>query len=117
MARYKTSATVISAAVLVACTPPTYYGDLDNERHVERIICRNVAPLGSNIRRETCRLDRQLTFQERKAILRQGYREPGFIPPSQQSTALGSAGGRGVNSTHIVTRVGATTTYCVPARN
>jgi len=77
MARYKTSATVISAAVLAACTPPTYYGDLDNERHVERIICKNVAPLGSNIRRKTCRLDRQLTFQERKAVLRQGYREPG----------------------------------------
>ncbi len=77
MARYKASATVISAAVLAACTPPTYYGDLDNERHVERIICKNVAPLGSNIRRKTCRLDRQLTFQERKDILRMGYQEAG----------------------------------------
>jgi hypothetical protein len=76
MVRYTMSAAVFSAVVLAACTPPTYYGDLNNERHVERIICRNVAPLGSNIRRETCRLDRQLTFQERKDILRQGHRVP-----------------------------------------
>jgi len=76
MTRYTMSAAVISAVVLAACTPPTYYGDLNNERHVERIICKNVAPLGSNIRRETCRLDRQLTFQERKDILRQGHRVP-----------------------------------------
>ncbi len=76
MARYPITAAVFSAVVLAACTPPTYYGDLNNERHVERIICKNVAPLGSNIRRETCRLDRQLTFQERKDILRQGHRVP-----------------------------------------
>ena len=76
MARYTMSAAVFSAVVLAACSPPTYYGDLNNERHVERIICKNVAPLGSNIRRETCRLDHQLTFQERKDILRQGHRVP-----------------------------------------
>jgi hypothetical protein len=92
MVSYKTSATVISAAVLAACTPPTYYGDLDNERHVERIICKNVAPLGSNIRRQTCRLDRQLTFAERKQILRQGYREPGGMGPTQRVEARAPEG-------------------------
>jgi hypothetical protein len=76
MARYKMSATVISAAVLAACTTPTYYGSLDNERHVESIVCRNVAPLGSNIRRKTCRIDRKLTFEERKKVLRTMEQRP-----------------------------------------
>ncbi len=77
MARYEMIATVLSAAVLAACTAPTYYGDLDNERHVERVICKNVAPTGSNIRRKTCRVSgSKLTFQDRKDILRQGHRVP-----------------------------------------
>ncbi len=77
MARYTITAAVFSAVVLAACAPPTYYGDLDNERHVERIVCKNVAPTGSNIRRKTCRVSgSKLTFQERKDILRQGHRVP-----------------------------------------
>jgi len=70
MVRYKMMATVLGAVVLAACTAPTYYGSLDNERHVERVICKNVAPTGSNVRRKTCRVSRKLTFEERKRILR-----------------------------------------------
>ena len=76
MARYQMSAAVFSAVVLAACSPPTYYGDLDNERHVERVLCKNVAPLGSNIRRKTCRVGRQLTFEERKRVLRTFEQRP-----------------------------------------
>jgi len=85
MARYKISATVISAVVLAACTPPTYYGSLDNERHVERVLCKNVAPLGSNIRRQTCRVDRQLTFDERKRVLRTMEQRP--IPAGMSTSS------------------------------
>ncbi len=98
MAGYKTSAAVFSAAVLAACAPPNYYGDLDNERHVERIVCKNVAPINSNIRRKTCRVSgRKLSFQERKDILRQGYRGPEWgMRPTQGAARLpaeGSCGG------------------------
>ena len=84
MALYKMSAMVLSAALLGACSPPTYYGSLDNERHVERVLCKNVAPLGSNIRRKTCRVDRQLTFDERKRVLRTMEQRPisGGMPSS-----------------------------------
>ncbi len=98
MARYKISATVISAAVLAACTPPTYYGDLDNERHVARIVCKNVAPINSNIRRKTCRLERQLTFQERKDILRMSYQQTSRLGGPVQHT--GSVGAGGVAEGH-----------------
>jgi len=86
MARYRMSAAVIGAAVLAACSPPTYYGSLDDERHVERVLCKNVAPLGSNIRRKTCRVDRQLTFDERKRVLRTFEHRPVPADMSKGST-------------------------------
>ena len=67
------SATVFTAAVLAACVPSNYYADLDDDR---RVICKKVAPLGSNIRRKTCRLTGELTFEERRQLLEQGYWEP-----------------------------------------
>ncbi len=86
MVRYKMIATVLSAVVLAACSPPTYYGSLDDERHVERILCKNVAPLGSNIRRKTCRIGRQLTFEERKRVLRTFEQRPVPADMSKGST-------------------------------
>ncbi len=86
MVRYKMIATVLSAVVLAACSAPTYYGSLDDERHVERILCKNVAPLGSNIRRKTCRIGRQLTFEERKRVLRTFEQRPVPADMSKGST-------------------------------
>jgi hypothetical protein len=76
MVTYKIAATVLSAAILAACAPSPYQAALADDLRAGRIVCEYEAPLGSNIRRKTCRLVDDLTRDEKEDIMRTFEQRP-----------------------------------------
>ncbi len=98
MTIYKMSAAVFSAAVLAGCTQSAYFADLDADRREGRIVCRNEAPLGSNIRRKTCRLVGDFTEENRREMFGAGYQQAPFETHGPTRSAGGAAGRAGGGS-------------------
>jgi len=111
MAKYITCATVLSSAVLAACGTPAYNAsnydanvydanihdaNIDFDKPAERIVCKMEAPIGSNIKRRTCWVESNLSYQERKKLLQDGHGNTPFeMRPVTGSFTGNSRGGGG----------------------
>ena len=111
MAKFITCATVLSSAVLAACGTPAYNAsnydanvydanihdaNIDFDKPAERLVCKMEAPIGSNIKRRTCWVESNLSYQERKKLLQDGHGNTPFeMRPVTGSFTGNSRGGGG----------------------
>jgi len=110
MAKFITCATVLSSAVLAACGTPAYNAsnydanvydanihdaNIDFDKPAERLVCKMEAPIGSNIKRRTCRVVSNLSYRERKKLLQDGYGNTPFEMRPVTGSFTGSSRGGG----------------------
>lgn len=73
MTLQKFCTTIVSPVVLMACTSmPDYRANIEDWSE-EKIVCKWRAPIGSNIKKKTCRAIRNLSFWERRDLIRDAY--------------------------------------------